>query len=431
MNALAPPANDLDARYGPKFAGPGGKYRATQNADGTWNIHDVPMFCEHALLPKEGGGEVKRAELAEMVATGQRQYAQDKYLPPLIVYHHGKNEPENAGFFLPKRVDAVKYQGNALDGIYFDFLFIPEHQYARIRRGELPYGSAEFGMKPPYIAHMSLLPNHAPWFKLPLLTIGEEVPFSSGQAEPERPGIMAQRRASDYLQTLQRQAKRGNMDTEKKPADTQGADNKKQDGQPDKMDAILAAQSATNEKLDKLIGLLSAKNDPKDNAGNAPVEQRKDPEPTKARDDSSTEIARLSAEVTALKTRDTEREKREQVDVLVRSGKDALKGRALPADIDAQLRRFAGLGKEHHEAFVDTLKRSLPKEPPADFNGELPADDEAAPEVMRYAQKGPDKLVIARKHAKSFAYAKDKGWLGREMTLEKYLETQPELGPAK
>lgn len=427
MQALASPSADLDARYGAKFAGPGGQYRATQNADGTWNLHDVPMFCAHKLLPEEGGGEITRAELAEMVAAAQRQFAQDKYLPPLIVYHHGKTEPEAAGFFLGKRVDAIEYQGAKVDGIYFDFLFIPEHQYARIRRGELPYGSAEFGVKPPYIAHMSLLPNHAPWFKLPLLTVGEEVPYSTGQAEPERPGVMAMRKASEVLQTIKRSA-RSIMEPEKKPE----SETKKQEGQtgqPDKMDAILAAQNATNEKLDKLIALLAAKKEPGE--GNAPVEQRKEPEPAKKADEPGTEIARLSAEVTALKAKDAEREKRETIENLVRAGKDTLKGRALPADIDAQLRRFAALGKEHVEAFTDTLKRALPKEPPSEFTGEITGENDAAPEVMKYGHKGPEKLVIARKHAASYETAKKRGWIEPGMTLEKYLATQPELGPVE
>lgn len=170
---------DLDWRYGKKAERPGGgKYKAVQNADGTWNIIDVPFFASHTMRKEEGGHEIGAAWQRKSVEKALQRWEQDGYLAPLIVNHHSLfGDVFAGGHFLPTRVGAAKVNGDETECTYADLLYVREDVYAAYRRGELPYLSTEFIFAREEHLHLSALDTEAPFFKFPLITIGEETPY--------------------------------------------------------------------------------------------------------------------------------------------------------------------------------------------------------------------------------------------------------------
>lgn len=160
----------------------GGRYRAEQASDGTWTIYDVPIFVSHRV--KTTGGkelQINRAWMERAIATANRRHTEDRYLPPLHVHHHGDGRPtEPAGHFQPRYVRAARYEGRTVDVLYADLVTVPDATYRRIRAGSLAYRSAEvLKLAVPEVDSVALLPDRVPFFRLPLLTIGEEMPYRS------------------------------------------------------------------------------------------------------------------------------------------------------------------------------------------------------------------------------------------------------------
>ena len=162
---------------------PGGKYTAKQNADGSWDIINVPMFVEHDVIVGEGKDrKVLHIGQKWMEAAKDTQHArmdQDNYLPPLHLHHHGLGkETVRAGFWMTRDVKEAEYQGRKLWVTFGDYLSVPDGMYKEfIRTGQLPYRSVEIkNVMRQEIDSLALLDTEVPFFRLPLLTIGQEIP---------------------------------------------------------------------------------------------------------------------------------------------------------------------------------------------------------------------------------------------------------------
>jgi hypothetical protein len=184
----------------------GGKYLWSRNTDGTYNVYDVPVFLKHTRklgmkLEADGDGVMKVTDnvvnvdekwLSRAVEINRTRRETGNYIGPLHVHHHPRvqGEPdksERAGHFLLKYVKPVEYEGESLPGLYADFIKVPAHIFEEIRKGLLPYRSVE-SLPPKYeeIDSIALLDTETPWFRLPLLTLGQEIKreiFSASAAE--------------------------------------------------------------------------------------------------------------------------------------------------------------------------------------------------------------------------------------------------------
>lgn len=154
-------------------------YRASKNPDGTWNIHDVPIFASNKLRKVE----VTRDWQEKAVRKAQERFRAVGHIPPLHENHTGGSaKVRNLGFVVPTRVGTLKTveedeAGNLVTrdaaATYADFQRIPDADYQRIKRGELPYVSVEAGLSDHELHSAALLPN-APAIKTPPIAIASE-----------------------------------------------------------------------------------------------------------------------------------------------------------------------------------------------------------------------------------------------------------------
>lgn len=154
-------------------------YRASKNPDGTWNIHDVPIFASNKLRKVE----VTRDWQEKAVRKAQERFRAVGHIPPLHENHTGGSaKVRNLGFVVPNRVGTLKTveedeAGNLVTrdaaATYADFQRIPDADYQRIKRGELPYVSVEAGLADHELHSAALLPN-APAIKTPPIAIASE-----------------------------------------------------------------------------------------------------------------------------------------------------------------------------------------------------------------------------------------------------------------
>ncbi len=156
-------------------------YRASKNSDGTWNIHGVPIFASNKLRKVE----VTREWQDRAVRKAQERFKAVGHIPPLHENHTGGSaKVRNLGFVVPTHVGTLKTveedeAGNLVTrdaaATYADFQRIPDADYQRIKRGELPYVSVEAGLSDHELHSAALLPN-APAIKTPPIAIATEEP---------------------------------------------------------------------------------------------------------------------------------------------------------------------------------------------------------------------------------------------------------------
>ncbi len=146
-------------------------FEVTNNADGTVNIANVPIFKTHAdrryncdeswldrCVADFMGQKLESLDLAE----GDARYAM---LPSLTIGHTPEDpnapEPDNHGF-----LDNVRRVGRLL---YADLMHVSREAWAKIKSGKLPYRSAEVIPSKHRITNLSLLGGRYPHFALPVM----------------------------------------------------------------------------------------------------------------------------------------------------------------------------------------------------------------------------------------------------------------------
>lgn len=160
----------------------GGQYASDRNADGTWNVRDVPIFVAH-------GEHYTREWCEAAVFTAQLRHTSG-HDAPLHVYHHEfSGDPIEAatvkecGVFVPTRVGEIEYEGKPTPAVFADLLAVPQDVYEQVKAKRLRYRSVEIlDKRQTEIDSCALLNHEVPRFKLPMLTIGRET-FSSDRSQ--------------------------------------------------------------------------------------------------------------------------------------------------------------------------------------------------------------------------------------------------------
>jgi hypothetical protein len=158
---------------------PGGRYSWVDNLDGTYNILDVPILAElpAGTFPHPVNKEpVDRAWMQRAIAKAQ-QREDEGHIGAVHVHHHGSgSEVGEAGRLLLDHIGRLVYNGHECDALFAHLLRIPKAVFDEIRAGKLPYRSIE---GEPWdkceVVSLSLMPTETPYFRLPMLTLGEEV----------------------------------------------------------------------------------------------------------------------------------------------------------------------------------------------------------------------------------------------------------------
>ena len=177
---------------------PGGDYKARQNADGTWNVYDVPIVLQAAIPVTTADGEQTEYMLTpdwmdRALANSDRRYAHGRYLAPLHVNHHFQGrDVSRAGMFKLSRRGVLHYEGKKHAALFGTLLYLDGEAYAELRAGKLPYLSAEIhDVEKAEIDSVALMADTVPFFRLPNLTVGSEQPFTGAQLQRYRGRLAA------------------------------------------------------------------------------------------------------------------------------------------------------------------------------------------------------------------------------------------------
>ncbi len=332
----------------------GGGFQAVQNPSGTWTIRNVPIFCEHQVKTPSGTLDVDSDWMRKAYEKAERRYRDDYYLPPVHINHHGTGrDVSRAGFYRLRGIRTISYEGKRVACMFADLVHVPDEVYQQIKSHGLPYRSVEIHkIERPEIDSLALMADEVPFFRLPLLTIGEEVPFEGTIGPAKRsagtPALAYRALGSGGVSLLFRlddgggdmppsTSPRQYMDEEKKPMKVEGElhmmDEEEEDlplkelGGPDEpeeqmMDGGLADQ--LRPLLEQMLSLLDGGGDGGGDHGPEPVDLSADR--SKARryrtDETIEYMAKaraLEAKVDAMAAKDKQRE---TLDTLVRDLSD-------------------------------------------------------------------------------------------------------------
>jgi hypothetical protein len=156
--------------------------RADQNADGTWNLRDVPLYGENVWISPRSKRvyNVGVAWLVRAIQKARAAHQERGYIAPTHVGHHSDERPEEelpaAGFILPKRVQRVTMEGVPTWIMRGDILSIPPEKYADLRAKKLRYLSVEADLSGGEILSCALLSSNPPRFKFGPLAPAVEIP---------------------------------------------------------------------------------------------------------------------------------------------------------------------------------------------------------------------------------------------------------------
>jgi hypothetical protein len=170
-------------------------YKATKEQDGTYTIHDVPIFCEVAEGVKNAPADIGRAWMEKAVEAAKALEKENGYLPPLNYGHHkeGASDVRKVGFFRPKRAKVMQFEDKEQCVLTADFVKLSQDEYDRFMRGEYPYRSVEINdWTEPRINHLSLLSHQEPFFKLPMTT-GDTIRLDEATTVAQKSELSAER----------------------------------------------------------------------------------------------------------------------------------------------------------------------------------------------------------------------------------------------
>jgi len=125
------------------------RYETTKEKDGSYIIHDVPIFAEISR-DVELGESVQTINYDEnwintAVAEAKRRENQQHHKPALYVEHNRDGKPirEIAGFILNQRAHTIQYDGKPTRTVYADLVITLPEIFEEIRKGQFPGISVE------------------------------------------------------------------------------------------------------------------------------------------------------------------------------------------------------------------------------------------------------------------------------------------------
>ncbi len=408
----------------------GGQYTAEQNEDGTWNVLGVPVFAE--LPPGERrnqtfiGEEWHRKALAHhKQKEKKKEDGGDLYLPPIHVGHHdeGKDTPQ-AGKLQLATVTKTSLDGKEQSSLRANFLRVPQAVFDQIERGDLSYLSVEVAdWDEPMIASLALLPDEAPFFKWPLLTIGEKrvalSELSSAQfydgpmrgvfGSPKGGRILFRLFEKGSLMPKKTEKLRGDIPGEEEEPDVTNikVEQGEEEEEPTMRDVMTAMKAGFAEMAQALGGGGSRfaqdeeeEEKPDENFvedDGAPAEQEEGA--TVVAFKGAKQIAKLSGEVSALRQESTARLKADTVDALCAKNEKKLEAYGLTDATKATIRKFAESGNEELvDEFVESFQKTVPIDPPttlARYEATRTSGGRLSEHVEKFRAQGPDAFEAA------------------------------------
>lgn len=401
----------------------GGSYPADQNPDGSWNVRGVPVFAAHRRFGRSFG----RAWLDRAVRQAQEDHAAG-YIAPLHVAHHGTGEDVlAAGHFMATGIEERVYEGRSVPVVVADFLQVPDEVYQRIRSGRLPYVSVEIGdLSKPQITSLALLEHSAPFFKFPLVTIGDEQPAAAKTLAASAPVLAYQGEHLTLFQFGGSPVKKPAKST--KPARRPAAI---YEGDPAAMvgDVLAkvaeAIKTSVAQAIDSALSEFSvAEAEPEMPAEEEVAEESMEEDlapaeappmaaqastrPLRLTQDRqiaayAAQSAAMAGRLAALEAKHKAAEARAEGEGVIAAAMAELRTYSVDGAEQQLRQQWAAGGKTAVDAFVTAIKTYGVQAPPESWTGDLPAGAGDAPEVAAYALAGPQKLREARRMSAIYA----------------------------
>lgn len=171
---------------------PGGAYTAIQHPDGTWDVLDVPIMGTGEVATygasgkRSGSFDFDRAWLSRAIEVASLRRSEGFLARCFIDHHDGDGSRCDAGYLMPTRIGTVRMDGEDADALFADLMHVPGEVYTRIRSGRLPYRSMEsYDPAGGFVSGLALLATEPPRWRLPMLTIGNEVACESPMVSAE------------------------------------------------------------------------------------------------------------------------------------------------------------------------------------------------------------------------------------------------------
>ena len=369
----------------------GGNYTAIDNGDGYFTILDFPIMSEVKKGTKGAPKDYGRKELQELVDNGQERYFKYNFCATAFYRHNGDTaSPKMMGYVLPKRVGKYQFPDGDKWTVFGD-VKLTEGAFNEVKSGKYPYHSPEVPWAKKRISGLAFLDTEPPYFEYELFTVGEvkRDPVGSAavfKADPESIGgsFMAEEEKDKKEDKAEAKAKAKAEDEEKKGEMQEEEEDEKKEKKAD-MKCGKKGKMAEDDPADK-------------KSDGSPVEK----EDAKMQDDpkAAAKFAALEDKVARLEAENAKREAAEAAKAREAAAFEALKNKEIGEKGAAGIAKFAAMGEEALDAYVETLKENAPDKLPGDMAefeagiSSIPADDK---DVAKFSS--PDEQALARRFA--------------------------------
>ena len=186
---------------------PGGSYTAEfDSSDGTYTIKNVPIMAELPEGARQNDDVISTGWFQKAINRHQMLERQQGYLAPVHTNHHDLGrETQRAAFLRLAKVGSVAQNGVMVPALFADIIGLSEEHFARIQANDLPYRSVEIATWDEgheEISSLALLSDESPWFKLPMMSVGEIVESEDSMIGSCAPLVAMQAHGKDRREML-------------------------------------------------------------------------------------------------------------------------------------------------------------------------------------------------------------------------------------
>jgi hypothetical protein len=327
---------------------------------------------------------------------------------------------------LPKSVGKITYEGKETAVIFADLLDIDEGAYQMIRSAKFPYRSAEvfgLGSDSPEITSLALLEHDTPFFRLPVLTINNEMTDNESKVSlTESLFAKSYQKLNPAMCRVLFSLGGINMAEDTKKEVPAVKDEKKPD-EPKKFEDM-----TPDEKMLAIVKRLDALEAKFANGDKKPdVKEPDKQEPTKpvemkdGKVGQDGEIFKLKGEIEGLKGIVNGMVSKEKKKELVAKAKGELVKFNL-TNIDQELEKAAEKGEDAIQHFIAGVKKVGVHDPAPSFdrfnNTSAVAND---PVVMEFSAQGPEVHAKAMEACRAFDSLRGAGKTDKKTFIQMYL----------
>jgi hypothetical protein len=376
---------------------PGGKYRWTRNPDNTYNILLVPIMTELKAHEFPSPTNEKPIDSTWLQAAIDKAALREMegHFGAVHENHHGSGLPDiYCGKLQLWNVGEIEYNGGMRACLYANFLRVPETVFKKIQSGELSYRSIEgINWETPEIVSLALMATETPFWRLPMLTLGEEASqfeiiaklsprlaasLNSGEKsmadekiEPKfeakvEPVVAAALPMPPPAPPKEEKKEEKKEEVKVAPSETGMKAGEAPGGTPAAPGEAVAPGGVMDNLEQHVKAFIKgcSKYIKSELVDVEKPEEKKPAEQVNAAD--KIELAAKQAKIDILESQMAQKTQEEKVNTLVASAEKSLTGLRITDSIRASMKEFAALGEKPLGKYIEVVKASLPQAAPSD-----------------------------------------------------------------